>query len=142
MKIQNVIEKFTEFKPLVVDGTTFTPESLEEVKLETGDSVFWVEDDGNLWLALDAESDEVILFNKIEEEVDSSGETMYFNGTDYELEYEATGFIIEDGEQTEKLLFKDYEANGEVLRVVENTVTANVEASLGKKITDEDFQED
>ena len=142
MKIQNVIEKFLEEESLVVDGKTFFPNRLEEIQLETGENFYWIEDEGDAWLSIDPESEEVILFHKLDEEIDSSGETTFYNGTDYEFEFETVAYAMDEGEKSEKLLFKDFENNGETLRVIENTVTNDVESSLGKKITEDDFQEE
>lgn len=142
MNIEKAIEKFKELESVVVDGATFVPTSVEEIQVETGDIIYWVEDGGGAWLSLDPEGDEVILFSKLEEVIDSSGDTAYFNGSDYEFEYESVAFILDDGEKSEKIHFKDFASEAEIMRFVENTVTAVVETSLGKKITDEDLRDE
>lgn len=142
MKIQSVIEMFLDEQSLVVDGKTFSPERIEEIEIETGENLYWIEDDGDNWLSIDPESEEVILFRKLDEEIDSSGETTFYNGVDYEFEFETEAYALDDGEKSEKLFFKDFESGNEVLRVVENTVTTEIEASLGRKITEDDFQEE
>ncbi len=143
MNVQQALEKFKNFEPVIVAGLTFVAENIEELRLETGERVFWIYNGSDLWLSIDIESEEFILFNQIEDDIDVGGETTYYNGIDYEFDYEGTAYIIEDGEETEKILFKDFEGpNGEILRVTENVISNEIIVSLGKKITDDDLQEE
>ncbi|MBU1126547.1 MAG: hypothetical protein ABH826_02645 [Patescibacteria group bacterium] len=142
MQVEKAIEKFLEGESIIVAGKTFDTDTVEEIRLETGDKIYWVRDGGDLWLSVDPESEEIILFHTVEEEIDSSGDTVYFKGEDYEFEFEGIGRILDDGEETDEIIFRDFSGpDGEVLRAAENTVSNEIETSIGTKITDEDLQE-
>lgn len=142
MEIEKILKKFLDLKPLIVAGKTFDPDGVDEIRLETGESVYWVKDGGDVWLSLDPQSDEIIVFTSVEDEVDSSGETIAYRGDDWEFEYESEAVILEDGEETDDITFRDFEGmNGRVLRVIENMVTADITVSVGEKITEDDIQE-
>ncbi len=142
MQVEKAIEKFFEGEAIIVAGKTFEADSVEEIRLETGDEIYWIRDGGDLWLSVDPESDEIILFHTVEEELDSSGDTVYFKGEDYEFEFEGVARILDDGEETDEVIFRDFTGpDGEILRVAENTTSNEIETSVGSKISDEDLQE-
>lgn len=142
MNVKKALKNFQEFEPVIVSGTTFTAEHLEEIKLETGEVVYWIRDGGDLWLLLDPQSEEIILFHDIEEEVDASSDTLTFGGEDYDLEYEAKVHILDDGEETDEVIIRDFSGpDGELLRVMENMVTNEVTTSQGRTVTEDELQE-
>ena len=143
MNIEKALQKFQDMESLIVGGTTFETEGIDEIRLETGESIYWVKDGGDVWLSLDPQSEEIILFTVIEDEIDYSGETVVYRGDDWEFEYESEAMIVEDGEETDEIMFRDFEGpNGRVLRVVENMVTGDISASVGEKVTEDDIQEE
>ena len=112
MNVKKALEKFKELEPVIVDGATFTTEHLDEIKLETGEIVYWVRDGGDLWLLLDPQSEEIILFHDIEEEIDASTDTITYSGEDYDLEYEAEVYILDEGEETDQVAIRDFAGPG------------------------------
>ena len=142
MHVSEAIEQLLADNAIVVVDKTFEPTSIEALRLETGDMMYWVADGGDIWLSLDPDSEEVILFSEIEGEFDASEDTIVYNGEDYEFSYEGEGTVIEEGEDIDTILFRDFEGpDGRILRVAEYTVNSEIIAALGRKVPEEDLQE-
>jgi len=141
MTIAEALKHIQEDKPIIISGKTFIPESWDEVKLDSGESVYWIRDGGDLWLSLDPDGEEAIIFNDIEEEMDASEDLVIYSGDDYEFSYGATGRIIIDEEASDEVSFREFEADGRILRVTEYAVTGDTNYSIGIKASEEDFQE-
>ncbi|MFH1632215.1 MAG: hypothetical protein ABIA47_04365 [bacterium] len=142
MDIKQALAQLQEGKPIVVNDKTFVPEDIEEIKLDTGELVYWVRDGESLWLAVDPSSEEVILFNDVEADIDSSQETVFYNNADHELSSEGSGVISDEGEEVDRVDFLDYESDGgEILRVISYEVTGDSIASVGRVVPEEELQE-
>jgi len=142
MNVQDALNILMNEEPIVVAGKTFTPESIDEVRLDTGDMVYLVRDGGDLWLSMDPESDEVILFSDVAEEVDASAEVASYAGEDYEFSYEANGKIEDGGEEIETVTWREFEKDdGTILRVTELEVGGESYTSIGNKIPEDELQE-
>ncbi|MBU0613931.1 hypothetical protein KJ766_01430, partial [Patescibacteria group bacterium] len=109
MKVENILDLLKDGEPIAINDKTFTPEMIEEVRLETGDIVYWVIDGGDLWLSVDVDSEEVILFSRIEEEVDVSLDSVLYGGEDYELSLETKGTVLEDGEEIDQVIIREFQ---------------------------------
>ncbi len=142
MNIGQALKALQRGEPVVVDGKTVHPEQVEQVKLETGEEVFWVRSDGNLWLAIDTASEEVFFFQDLDETLEAGEDTVLYSGTDCELSYEGSGTMYdEDGEEIDQVRFRDYETGDGVIRIVSYEVTGDDVSSVGQRIPEEDLQE-
>lgn len=141
MNVKDILELLQDDKEVVVAGKTFEPTAFDEVRLETGESIYWVRDGAGVWLSVDPESEEVILFDDIEGDFDPSEDALIYNGEDFEFSYEGDGKFTEDGEELDKVLFRDYEGpDGRIIRLAESMANNEVTASLGRKVPEEELQ--
>lgn len=142
MKISQALELMKEDEPVVVRDKTVHPRGVEEVILETGERVYWVYTKEGMWLSLDPQGEEIMLFEDLDEELEPEDDTVVYGGEDYEFSYEGNARIEdEDGEGT-MVMFKEYEsADGEVLRIMEDESTGDMSYAYGVKLTEEDLQE-
>ncbi len=142
MQVSEAIKKLQNEETILVDGKSFEPTSIEALKLDTGEMMYWVRDGGDIWLSLDPASDEVILFNEVEAEMDGEEDTVVHAGEDYEFAYAGEGKLYEEEEEVDKILFRDYEGRGgAVVRIAQYTLNGDVISSLGQKIPEEDIQD-
>lgn len=132
----------TDGKAVIVRDKTFEPSGLDEVRLESGESVFWIRDGEGIWISIDTHSDEVILFHDIEEEFDPVQEAQMYMGDEYEFSSEVTAKVLdEDGEEVDSVVYRDFEnGNGDMLKIMEFEVTGDVVAAVGAKVTEDDLQ--
>ena len=74
-----------------------------------------------------------------DEDVDPSEAIVVFRNKDFEFSYEGKGNVIdEDGEVIEPVTFKDFESEGELLRVVISDVTGDRVVSIGQIVAEDD----
>lgn len=141
MTIPEVLDALQSDVPIVVGDKTFEPRGLDEVTLETGESVYWAHEKNGAWLSIDPASDEIILFEDLDEELEPEDDTVVYGGEDYEFSYEGTATIkSEDGEET-TMIFREYESpDGDLLRITEEETTGDVRISLGTKLTEDELQ--
>lgn len=142
MKISEALKALKNDKPILVRDKTVEPHNIDELKLETGEMIYWIKDGEDMWLAIDEVSEEVVLFNEVEADIDPAAESVFYAGDDYEFTFEATAQILdEDGEQQDKVDFKDFErTDGQMLRVMEFEVNGDVQTFVGWKIPEEELQ--
>ncbi len=142
MKVQKALKFLKDGVNVAINDKTFIPEEVQEVKMETGEMVYWILDGGDLWLSIDSESDEVIFFNKIDDEIDVSLDGILYAGEDYELSLEMKGAIVGEDGESEQVLVREFEnESGEIFRAVEYSVTGEVRLSFGRIVTEDELQE-
>lgn len=141
MTIKEVLEALKNDSPVVVGDTTFEPRGLDELTLETGDFVYWASKQDGTWLSIDPVSDEIIMFEDIDEELEPEDDTVVYGGEDYEFSYEDTATLkSEDGEET-VMRFREFESSGgDIIRITESESTGDIRISVGAKLTEEDLQ--
>jgi hypothetical protein len=141
MQIAQALEVLGNDNPIVLRDKTFQPRGVETVSLETGEKVYWVPSVEGVWLSLDPEGEEIILFEDIDEELEAEDDIVVYGGEDHELAYEGVATTsAEDGAKT--MTFKDYaSADGEIVRIMEEETTGDKTAAYGVKLTEEDLQE-
>lgn len=141
MNVSEALEELLAERNIVVGDTTFEIETLDHIKLDTGDDVYFVRDGGDLWLSVDSASDEIILFNNVEEEFDFEAEVIVYNGEDYEFSLESEGSVLVDGEELDKITFRDYEGPyGRILRIIQYSMSGEVVNAVGKVVPEEQLQ--
>lgn len=142
MNIHKALKAFKNDQSVIVIDKTFEPKAIDELRLDTGESIFWVLDGNELWLEIDPNSEEVKLFEGIDEEFDGSQDTVFYAGEDYEFSYEGSATVLdEDGDSLDSVSFRDFQkVGGEVLRLVEFEASGDTLASLGRIVTEEDLQ--
>jgi hypothetical protein len=143
MTISEVIQKFTEGEAITIGDKQFDPTSFDEIRLDSGEMLFFAEDEQQgVLLSMDEESDEVILFQKIEEEIEIEDDIVVYGGVDYELSLEGSGQVLLNGVESETITFQDFEAgNGGKFRVVQYEVTGETRMWAGDVIMEEDIKE-
>ncbi len=141
MKLSAALDLVQNDLPLVVRDKTFAPRGIEEAKLETGESVYWVYTKDGMWLSFDPDGEEIILFEDIDEELEPEDDTVVYQGEDYEFSYEGIAKVDDDDGGT-TTNFKDYEnGDGDLVRIMEDDSTGDKSYAYGIKITEEDLQE-
>ncbi len=141
MTIPEVLDALQSDVPVVVGDKTFEPRGLDEVMLETGEAVYWAHEKNGMWLSIDPASDEIILFEDIDEELEPEDDTVVYGGEDYEFSYEGTATMkSEDGEES-SMSFREYESpSGDLIRITQEQATGDTRNSLGTKLTEDDLQ--
>ncbi len=141
MKLSAALDLVRNDQPIVIRDKTFSPRGVEEVKLETGESVYWVYTKDGMWLSFDPEGEEILLFEDIDEDLEAEDETVVHGGEDYEFSYEGVAKVDDDDGGT-TTNFKEYEnSDGEIIRIMEDESTGDKSYAYGIKITEEDLQE-
>ncbi|PIX62623.1 hypothetical protein CO057_02645 [Candidatus Uhrbacteria bacterium CG_4_9_14_0_2_um_filter_41_50] len=142
MKVLKALEILKKEQPVIVSGRTFEVHNLVHVILDSAEDVYWIRNGEGRLLSVDPQSEEVILFEELEEELEAYDETLEFRGTDYEFTYEEGGKVLdEDEEEVDHVDFKEYEADGEIIRIAEFEVSGEIITLRGSRITEDDLQE-
>lgn len=143
MIIQEAIEKFRNGDAITIGDKQFDPTSFDEIKLETGDMLFFAEDEEQgVLLTIDEESEEVVLFQRVEEEIEVEEEALVYAGEDYELSMEGSGQIMIDDQESEKISFRDFETgDGSKFKMVEYEVSGDIRNWVGEIVIEEDLKE-
>ncbi len=140
MKLSAALELVQNDQPIVVRDKTVNPRGVEEVRLETGEMVYWVFTKEGMWLSFDPDGEEILLFQDVEEDLEPEDETVVYGGEDYEFSYEGVA-VAEDEDGGVTTNFKDYEnPDGDVIRIMEDEATGDKSYAYGIKITEEDLQ--
>lgn len=141
MDIAAALELLQSEESIVVRDRTFEPRGLDEVVLDTGESVFWVYGKDGTWLAIDPEGEEIILFEDVEEDLEPEDDIVVYGGQDFELSYEGVA-TVKEAEGGNTCQIKEFEGpDGDIIRLTEDSSTGDVTGSHGTKITEEELQE-
>ncbi|MCH8049778.1 hypothetical protein IH979_03680 [Patescibacteria group bacterium] len=141
MNITEALENLQDDRPIIVGDKTITPDKIDEIRLETGERVFWIRSEDHLWLSIDPNSEEVILFHDIDEMFDKNEDSHFYANDDYEFSYEAVATVIDEDGEEEPLRLKEYEERGgKVLRITEFSVSGDIVNSIGRKVPEEELQ--
>lgn len=141
MTIEEVLEALQNDCPVVVGDTTFEPTGVDAIILETGEKVYWAHEGDGSWLSIDPSSDELILFEDIDEELEPEDDVIVYGGEDYEFSYEGTATMkSEEGEEI-SMSFREFESPaGEIIRLTSSESTGDTKISLGTKLTEDELQ--
>ena len=143
MNIQKALDLLLDGRPIVVSGRTFTSTKYQKIHLTTGDTQYWFHCNEPIWLSVDPDSEEVIMFEDIDEEVEAVDDVVPYGGEDHELSVEQSGKVLdEEDEQLDVVEFNDYESHrGQIIRLTEYEVSEDsVDVALGRIVTEEDLQ--
>ncbi len=133
-------------KTISVFNQPFTYVGRAEVKLDDESQLVWLYNDEQGMLAIAPDEDELILFDKIDDEIEPS-ETILYQGQEHEFDYENAGNVgVSEGnapaEEDDRYLFSDYQAaDGEKIRIVRNENTGDALSYFGRAVTEEDISE-
>lgn len=129
-----------------ISNKPFTYLGRSEVKLDDGSKVYWLYNEDDDLFSVSPDEEELVLFEILEEDVEPD-DTVFFRGKEYEFSYENAGKIVgvegeADTELDDRYLFSEYEsAEGERLRLITNENTGEVEAYLGRTVSEDDLSE-
>lgn len=141
MDIAAALELLQAEEPILVRGRTFEPRTIDPMSLDTGETVFWVYSREGNWMSIDPEGEEVIFFEDIEEELEPEDDMVVYQGMDYELSYEGVA-IPKEVEGSAGYSVRDYESSkGDIVRLMEDSATADLSAAHGFKVTEDELQE-
>lgn len=145
MTIKDLLHAIQPGAEFTVFNEPFSFMGKAEIRLDGGETRFWLyERDGGL-LAVSADEEEVICFTHVEEELEPQGDTILYGGKEYEFSYEDAGTVGEDAGDVplnadDRLTFSDYESDdGEVLRMVSSENTGETLAYLGNIVVEDDI---
>ncbi len=122
----------------------FTYVGKAEVHLNDETKMFWFYNDEEGMLSIAPVEEELMLFEKLEEEIEPS-ETILYGSKEYEFSYEGAGSVVSaEGdsptEEEDKYLFSDYEsATGEILRFISNENTGEAWVYHGLTVSEDDL---
>lgn len=140
MTIAEALKKVQEEQSIVVRDKTFEPTRVDEIVLESGETVFWVRAKDGTWLSLDPEGEEVIQFEDLDEELEPEDEIVVYGGQDYEFSYESKVTLLTDDGGT-MMMMREFEGPSAIIRLIEDESTGDTTASYGRKINEEELQE-
>ncbi|MCR4312293.1 MAG: hypothetical protein NUV56_03340 [Candidatus Uhrbacteria bacterium] len=141
MTIAEVLSALHGDQSIVVRDKTFKPSLVEEIVLDTGEAVCWAHARDGLWLSVDPGSEEIKLFEDIQEELEPEDDTVVYGGDDYEFSYEGAA-TLKDDDSGGHMSFREFEnANGNIVRITEYQATGDVVTSYGNVLTEEEMQE-
>ncbi len=144
MDVNIALEALLKEQAIVINDKTFQPTQVNKVNLSSGEIQYWIRGEENVWLCIDADTEEIRMFEDIDEELEPNDGAVFYGGDDYEFSYEADGKVLdEEDEQIDTVEFKEYESpRGDILRLTEYEVAADViQSAIGWTITEEDLQE-
>ncbi len=142
MNIQDLLSTDLQTN-LSVSNDPFFYVGRAEITLDDGAKLFWFFSDDEGMLSIAPQEEELIIFEKIEDEIETS-DTIFYRSKEYEFNYEDAGNVTSiDGdplaEEEDRYMFSDYQAaGGEVLRVVLNENTGETLIYHGHTVSDED----
>lgn len=140
MTIQELLEAVQDDQSVVIDGKTFEPHSIDEIELETGEMIYWVREEDS-WLSIDEGSEEVIIFQDVDEDAEIDEDTLIYRGDDYELSIEVSGSLVDSGQTLDSVTYRDFENNdGEVFRTIQMGMAADLSYASGRKLSDVQIQ--
>ena len=140
MTIAEALKKVQEEQPIIVRDTTFVPQRVDEVVLESGETVFWVHANNGTWLSLDPEGEEVIHFENLDEEMEPEDDIVVYGGQDYEFSYESKITLLTDDGGT-MMMMREFEGPSAIIRLIQDESTGDTSASYGRKVNEEELQE-
>ncbi len=117
-----------------------------EVTLDDGTKIFWLYNDNEGLLSVAPDTEELILFDRVHDEVEPSDVILY-QGKEFEFNYEDAGNVtaIEGDSETEeddRYLFTDYQSkDGQTLRLISNENTGEAGVYFGKILSEDDISE-
>lgn len=129
-----------------VANEPFTKIGQAEMKLNDGTKMFWLYDDEDHMLSVAPDEDELVLFQKIQEEIEPS-DMILFQNKEYEFSYEDGGVVkkIEGDpfvDEEDHVVFSDYESKeGEIVRLITNENSGEVSGYCGRTVSEEDLLE-
>jgi hypothetical protein len=115
-----------------------------EITLDNGAVLYWMYDDGDVMFAVAPDEEELVLFHKIEEEIEPSDVILY-QAKEYEFSYEDAGKITEiignpEEDEGDRYLFSDYQSqDGDTIRIITNENTGEVYQYIGKTVSEDDL---
>ncbi len=145
MKISDLLELELD-ETASVFNEPFKIVGKSDVHLDDETKMFWLYNDLEGMLSVAPLEEELVLFEKIEEDIEPS-ETILYVGKEYEFTYEGAGNVIEaDGntptEEEDRYLFSDYESpSGEIIRFISNENTGESWVYHGRTVSEDDLSE-
>ena len=141
MHVEQALAHLKNFEPIVIMGKTFEPQTIDEVKLESGERVFWVHGSDGAWLSIDPDSEEILNFMTIEEELSGGRDLKLYAGEEYEFSYEGSAKVVDEEGEQETVSFRDYESSGNaILRIIQHEISGEKTVSVGQILTEEVLQ--
>ena len=141
MHVEEALAQLKKFDPIVILGKTFEPQTIDQVRLESGENVFWIHASEGSWISVDPESEEVISFFNIDEELSGGKEVKLYAGEEYEFSYESSAKVVDEEGDQETVSFRDYESSeGAILRIMQFEVSGDRVVAVGQMISEEMLQ--
>lgn len=142
MTMPEIISAIMEGKELSVEGVPFSVGNIEEIKLSTGELMYFAYAESGALLSIDPTNEECHLLESCDEEVDFEEDLQVYNGHDYEFSTESEGRIVVEDELTDGVMMRDYEASsGRILRAIEYQATGDMYVFEGKTVSEEEIVE-
>ncbi len=143
MNVLDALKALKNEQPIMVKGKTFQPSKIDIIHLSTGETEYWVHGEDHVWLSIDSDSEEVRMFQDIDEDLEPTDDAVSYAGDDYEFSLEGEGKVLdEEGEQLDTVEFREYESShGEILRLTKFEVSEDmVDVALGFTVTEDDLR--
>jgi hypothetical protein len=140
MQVKQVLDLLLDNESIAIQGKTFEPISMEEILWKTGERMYWMRNSEDLWISIDPESEEVIVFHDLDEEVDADADLAVYNGNDYECSYAGEGKVMDGTEELDRVSVRDYlGTDGRTLRTIAYIGGGESVNALGYMVPEEEL---
>lgn len=115
------------------------------VSLDGDGTRAWLFEEDGAMLAVSPQDEEILFFEKVDEELEPQGGMILYRSKEFEFSYEDAGTVTKltgdaEGEQDDRYGFSDYETDGgEVIRLVANENTGDARSYFGVVVGEEDI---
>ncbi len=140
MQVKEALDLLLDNQAVAIQGKTFDPISIEEIQWKTGERMYWMRNSEDLWISIDPDSEEVIVFHDIEEDIDVDSDLAVYGGKDYECSFAGEGKVMDEDEELDRVTVRDYEGtDGRTLRTIEYIGGGEFIGALGHKVPEEEL---
>ncbi len=145
MKIEELLHHLEPGNQVTVSNKPFTYTGKVKITLDGGDVRYWLSNDEGGLLAVSPDDEEIVSFERIDEELEPEDGLILYRGKEHEFSYEDSGAVTDvvgdpGLEADDRYAFSDYEADGgSLVRLVTNENTGDQDAYFGNVVVEEDI---
>ena len=145
MTIKELLKDLETGEEITVLNKPFTYLGRAEIKLDSGNNLYWMYGSDDAVVAVSPEDENLILFESIENDVEPEEDMILFQGKEYEFSYEDAGLVSEvigdtPIEEEDRFSFSDYAGEGgRLMRLIVNENTGDKSAYFGTVIAEDDI---
>ena len=145
MKIEELLHHLEPGAQVTVTNKPFQFTGKGKLTLDGGDLRYWLANDEGGMLAISPDDEEIVSFERVDEELEPEDGIVLHRGKEHEFTYEDSGAVTEvigeaSVEEDDRYGFSDYEdEDGAIVRLVTNENTGDLTAYYGHVVVEEDI---